>query len=63
MCMYLGIIDDLIHMDAAEVILATKLVTETILHELLVHLLVVNGKAWYCGIVVYQEACILRSLS
>ena len=52
MSMYLGIIDDLIHMDAAEVILATKLVTETILHELLVHLLVVNGKAWYCGIVV-----------
>ncbi len=36
MCMYLGIIDDLIHMDAAEVILATKLVAETTLNELLV---------------------------
>ena len=57
---YIGIIDDLIHMDAAEVILATKLVAETTLHERLLHLWVVNWKAWHCGIVVRQEACIIH---
>ena len=36
-----------------------KLDAETTLHELLVHLWVVDGKAWHCGIVVRQETCML----
>ena len=53
-------LEDLIHGDAAVGILATKVDTETTLHELLVHIWVINGKAWYCGIVVWPEASIIH---
>ena len=47
-CMCISVdcfLDGLIHRNETEGILATKLDTETTLHELLVHLWVVNGKA------------------
>ena len=51
-------VDGLTHRYAAEGILATKLDAEKNLHKLLVHLWVVNGKMWHCGIAVWQETCI-----